>query len=155
MDTTELGVSILLKSWLWCLVAVLTACILEQWISLALLGWFFVVNYSQRSSRCFSFMLPRFNTKDRIILLITELKTKPNKKNSNKQKQRKDETSLAHQVLALITDKTLRYFGLQDESLSEASSWLSCEPDIKWSPNQYEFLCCLNCHVNYRETCCE
>lgn len=150
MDTTELGVSILLKSWLWCLVAVLTACILEQWISLALLGWFFVVNYSQRSSRCFSFMLPRFNTKDKNNSFDYRIKNQTKQKNPNKQKWRKDETSLTHQVLTLITDKTL-----QDKSLSEASSWLSCEPDINWSPNQYEFLCCLNCHVNYRETCCE
>lgn len=76
-------------------------------------------------------MLPRFNTKDKIILLITELKkkTKPNthaKKTPNKNKptNKNQEKNLkhTHQVLALITDKTLRYFGLQDKSLFEASS---------------------------------
>lgn len=76
-------------------------------------------------------MLPRFNTKDKIILLITELKKKQNqthtqKKNPNKNKptNKNQEKNLkhTHQVLALITDKTLRYFGLQDKSLFEASS---------------------------------
>lgn len=124
MDTTELGVSMLLKSWLWCLVAVLTACVLEQWIPLALLGCVFVANDSQRSSRYFSFMLPRFSTKDRIILLITELKNKTNQNESthpppppSQQAQQKTMKAPTHQVLALITDKALGYFGLQDKSL--------------------------------------
>lgn len=43
-------------------------------------------------------------------------KIKPTNK-KNKKKWRKKKTT--HQVLALITDKTLRYFGLQDKSLKQ------------------------------------
>lgn len=115
MTTTEVGVSILLKSWLWCLVAVLTACVLEQWVSSALLGWwFFLLVNSQRSSKYFSFILPRFITpkKKKIILSITELKQANKWKQTIKTNQK---VKKLHQVLELITQETLRYSGLQGE----------------------------------------
>lgn len=95
MDTTELGVSMLLKFWSWCLVAVLTACILEQWISLAFLGCFFVMYYSQRSSRYFSLMLPRFNTKDKNNCFHHRiLATKQNPNQQKKEEEKKEKNPL-------------------------------------------------------------
>lgn len=146
MDTTELGVSILLKSWSWCLVAVLTACILEQWISLAFLGCFFVINYSQRSSRYFSLMLPRFNTKDKNNCFHHRIyQTKQNPNQTNKKKKEKKSHSSAPCSDSRYNFKIL---WAPWQRVSEASSWLSCVPNMNWYLNQPEFLCCLNCHVS-------
>lgn len=90
---------------------------------------------------CFQGLTPK--TK-RIIFITKFKKTNKTQTNTKKEKKRKNPT---HQLLAVIADTTLNTLGSMTKRVSEASSWLSCVPNMNWSLTSLSFCAKLSCEL--------